>query len=58
MVGNIFDTLSGAILAMEVESGEVEMVINPPPNDAYLTNEEARDDNVDIISGAALPSDI
>lgn len=58
MVGNIFDTLSGAILAMEVENGEVEMVINPPPNDAYLTNEEARDDNVDIISGAALPSDI
>lgn len=58
MVGNIFDTLSGAILAREVESGEVEMVINPPPNDAYLTDEEARDDNVDIISGAALPSDI
>lgn len=58
MVGNIFDTLSGAISAMEVESGEVEMVINPPPNDAYLTDEEGRDDNVDIISGAALPSDI
>lgn len=58
MVGNIFDTLSGAILAREVESGEVEMVINPPPNHAYLTDEEARDDNVDIISGAALPSDI
>lgn len=58
MDGNIFDTLHGAILGMEVESGEVELVINPSLNDAYLTGKEAGEDSVGIISGAALPSDV
>ena len=58
MGGNIFDTFPGTISAMEVESGEVELVINPPPNDAYLTDEDAADDSVRIISGAALPNDV
>ena len=58
MDGNIFGVLSGAISAMEVVSCKVELVINPLPNDAYLTNEEIGDDSVGTISGAALPSGI
>ena len=56
--GNIFDTLHRAILGMEVESGEVELVINPSLNDAYLTDKKAGEDSVGIISGAALPADV
>ena len=58
MVGNILDTFSGTISAMELESGEVELVKNPPPNDAYLNDEDAADHSVGIISGATLPNDV
>ena len=59
MERNIFDTLSEALEEIDGENYTgVDLVVNPPPNDHYLSDEEEGDGNTGIIQGANLPNDV
>ena len=57
---NIFDTLNEAIEDIEYSQyiGDQDLVILPPDNDPYASDEEVGDDNIGLAGNLDLPADV
>ena len=58
MERNIFETLHDAVEAVEEGYGEQDLVLLPPPNDQYGSDEEVGDDDIGLAGNIDLPTDV
>ena len=58
MERNIFETLRDTVEAAEDGYGEQDLVLLPPSNDQYASDEEVGDDDIGLTGNIELPSDV
>ena len=58
MKRNFFDTLAEAIEDIEDREGEHDVVLLPPANDPYASDEEVGDDDIGFAGNLDLPADV
>ena len=55
---NAFYTLFDAIDTIEEEGREKDLVLLPPPNDPFASDEEIGDDDIGLVANIGLPNDL
>ena len=58
MERNLFDTLAGAIEDIEDREGEHDVVLLPPANHPYASDEGVGDDDIGFNGNLDLPADV
>ena len=58
MERNAFESLFDAIDAIEEHGREQDLVLLPPPNDPYASDEEIGDDDIGFVDNIGLPNDV
>ena len=58
MERNLFGTLAGAIEDIEDRGGEHDVVLLPPANDPYASDEEVGDDDIGFGGNLDLTADV
>ena len=58
MDGNVFENLFDAIEDIENGGRQGDLVLLPPPNDPYASDEEIGDDDVGLVANLGLPADV
>ena len=58
MDGNVFENLFDAIDDIDSGGGQGDLVLLPPPNDPYASDEEIGDDDIGLAPNFGLPSGV
>ena len=58
MERNLFDTLEEAVENIEDREGKHDIVLSPPANDPYASDEEVGDDDIAFGGNLDLPANV